>query len=370
MKYFLSSPDLNDRDYHNLNPLFEPHQEKQVNLPALEFESLMDAYFESKTLALQSGTVALQLLAHWFRFDVVFCQNFTFIASIAPFVERGARPIFLGSGSDWNVDEKFWEDVDQKMKSIRGKAAIVVTHLYGNPAKAVLSWHTLKQKYGDQLILIEDAAEAVGSRINGKPVGTFGDFGILSFNRNKIITTSGGGALILNGDFSTWYSDGFHLATQAREPFPYYHHEKLGFNWRMGDLNAQLGVSQWGQLEEKIQKRRGNFQCYFQALGNEFAFQSENQNAFSNRWLTAITHPQMNPLVFIETLKKHGIESRMLWKPMHLQPVFKGTEVITSHLETELFQWGVCLPSGSNLENDDIFNIIDAISKTDLSLIS
>ena len=370
MKYYLSSPDLNDLDHQNLKKLFEPKQERHVNQPALEFEGIMDAYYQSKSLLLQSGTSAFHLLAHWFSFDVVFCQNLTFIASIAPFVQKGARPVFLGSGTDWNVDEIFWEDVDRAMENIRGKAAIVVTHLYGNPANAALSWSYLKEKYGDRLILIEDAAEAVGSCINGKPVGTLGDFGVLSFNRNKIITTSGGGALILNGKFKDWYSDGFHLATQARDPFPYYHHEKLGYNWRMGDLNAQLGVSQWKQLDDKMKKRRNNFQQYQEALSPHFEFQPEAKNSLSNRWLTAISHPKMNPLSFIDLLNSQGIESRMIWKPMHLQPVFKGAQVISHHKETALFHSGICLPSGSNLSLEAIFQIIQAIKNAELSLFS
>ena len=370
MKYFLSSPDLNEFDHQNLKKLFEPNQERHVNQPALEFEGLLDAYYQSKSLLLQSGTSAFHLLAHWFSFEVVFCQNLTFIASIAPFVQKGARPVFLGSGDDWNVDEIFWEDVDRAMENIRGKAAIVLTHLYGNPAKAALSWSYLKEKYGDRLILIEDAAEAVGSRINGIPVGTLGDFGVLSFNRNKIITTSGGGALLLNGDFESWYSDGFHLATQARAPFPYYHHEKLGFNWRMGDLNAQLGVSQWEQLENKILKRRKNFQQYQAALSPILGFQPEANNSFSSRWLTAVTHPHLNPLEFIEKLKHQGIESRMIWKPMHLQPIFNGAQLFSQNKETVLFETGVCLPSGSNLSENAIFEIIETIKNSRLTIFS
>jgi UDP-N-acetylbacillosamine transaminase len=370
MKYFLSSPDLNESDHQSLKKLFEPNQERHVNQPALEFEGLLDAYYQSKSLLLQSGTSAFHLLAHWFSFEVVFCQNLTFIASIAPFVQKGARPVFLGSGDDWNIDEIFWEDVDRAMESVQGKAAIVLTHLYGNPAKAALSWNFLKQKYGERLILIEDAAEAVGSRINGIPVGTLGDFGVLSFNRNKIITTSGGGALILNGKFESWYFDGFHLATQARDPFPYYHHEKLGYNWRMGDLNAQLGVSQWEQLESKIHKRRSNFHLYIEELSPVFEFQPEAKNAVSNRWLTAIFHPKMNPLSFIKLLNASGVESRMIWKPMHLQPIFKGAKLISHNKETALFQSGVCLPSGSNLSNEVIFQIIQVIKNAELSLFS
>jgi len=361
MKYFLSSPDLNEKDFKAIENLFLPHQERHVNQPALQFESLLDNYYQSKSLVLQSGTVAFQLLAHWYKFEVVFCQNLTFIASIAPFVQQGAVPVFLGSGSDWNIDEIFWEEVDQRMQKIKGKAAIVLTHLYGNPSLATLSWNFLKEKYGDRLILIEDAAEAVGSTIHGKPVGTFGDFGILSFNRNKIITTSGGGALLLNGENQSKYHHGFYLATQARAAQPYYHHEELGFNWRMGDLNAQLGCSQWDQLEDKIQKRRQHFDTYFKALSNAFAFQQEHHHCTSNRWLTALTHPQLDPSTTIEVLKKVGIETRMIWKPMHLQPVFKDAEVISNHYEDQLFQNGLCLPSGSNLNEEAIFQIIHSI---------
>ncbi len=361
MKYFLSSPDLNDADFLGLKKLFEPHQEQHVNLPALEFEGMLDAYYGSKSLLLQSGTVAFQMLAEFFSFEVVFCQNLTFIASIAPFVQKGAKPVFLGSGEDWNIDEIFWEDVDRMMQGIQGKAAIVLTHLYGNPAKAVLSWQHLKQKYGDRLILIEDAAEAVGSSLDGKPVGTFGDFGVLSFNRNKIITTSGGGALLFNGDHANKYDYGFYLATQAREQLPYYQHQELGFNWRMGDLNAQLGISQFQQLQQKLTLRRRNFDLYFQELHPHFSFQLECKTALSNRWITAIHHPNLEPQKAVEALKSQGIESRMIWKPMHLQPVFEGATVHTRNWEVELFQTGICLPSGSNLKEDAVFHIIHRI---------
>jgi dTDP-4-amino-4,6-dideoxygalactose transaminase len=367
MKYFLSSPDLNESDYLGLKKLFEPHQEKHVNQPALEFEALLDATYQSKSLLLQSGTVAFQLIAHLFSFEVVFCQNLTFVASIAPFVQKGAKPVFLGSGTDWNIDEIFWDDVDRTMQSIQGTAAVVITHLYGNPAKAISSWHVLKEKYGDRLILIEDAAEAVGSTLNGKPLGTFGDFGVLSFNRNKIITTSGGGALLMNGEHAKKYEYGFHLATQAREQLPYYQHHELGFNWRMGDLNAQMGISQWKQLPQKLSLRRRNFQMYFQELHPEFSFQPETPSAVSNRWITAIHHPNLEPEKAVLALKNEGIESRMIWKPMHLQPIFKGATVITRNVETELFQTGICLPSGSNLNEEAIFYIIQRIKNTELT---
>ncbi len=370
MSIFLSSPDLKPIDYKGLERLFLPHQEQYVNQPALQLEGLLDAHYSSKSLVLQSGTVAFQLLAHWFKFEVVFCQNLTFIASIAPFVEKGAKPVFLGSGTDWNIDEIFWEDVDRAMQKIKGNAAIVITHLYGNPAKAVLSWQILKEKYGDRLILIEDAAEAVGSTLKEKPVGTFGDFGVLSFNRNKIITTSGGGALLLNGEHGKRYHHGFYLATQARAQKPCYHHEELGFNWRMGDLNAQLGITQWAQLNDKIKLRRANFSHYSQELGSMFFFQPEMDNAQSNRWLTVITQPQLLPEKAIELLLKEGIETRMVWKPMHLQPVFRGAELISRGLESHFFNTGLCLPSGSNLKEEDVFYTIQALKNAGLTIFS
>lgn len=371
MKYFLSSPDFNEKDYQALQVLFQTGQERYVNQPALTFEALLDAYYQQKSLVLQSGTACFQLLAHWYNFETVFCQNLTFIASVAPFVQKGATPVFLGSGVDWNVDPSFFEEVENIMNQTKGKAALIVTHLYGNPADAVRYWHTLKEKFGDRLILIEDAAEAVGSEINGKPVGTFGDYAVLSFNRNKIVSTSGGGALLMSQSHAYRYENGFYWATQAREPVLHYEHKNTGFNWRMGDINATLGASQWLQLTEKVIHRNGHFNQYFSALSTEFQFQPEPLDGKSNRWLTAVYHANWNEEKrneMISFLKNQGIESRPIWKPMSSQPIFATARVYSSQLEMKLFGQGICLPSGSNLKGNDLEIIIEAIKKGILNL--
>ena len=305
---------------------------------------------------LSSGTAALHLaliIADVKAGDYVLCQSMTFSASANPITYLGANPVFIDSESDtWNMDPNLLESaiLDLAKKSIKPKAIIPV-HLYGMPAM-MKDICDIGQKYA--IPVIEDAAESLGSNYRSIATGTFGNMGILSFNGNKIITTSGGGALI--SDNKSFIEKARFLATQARDDAPHYQHTNIGYNYRMSNILAGIGCGQMEVLTERIHQRRSINQWYrsFLAGIEGVHFQSEpNDHYYSNFWLTAITiNPEKTGVTREEVRKKllaDNIESRPLWKPMHLQPVFQGAISYENGTSELLFNQGLCLPSGSNL---------------------
>jgi dTDP-4-amino-4,6-dideoxygalactose transaminase len=233
--------------------------------------------------------------------------------------------------------------------------AVIVVHLYGMPAK-IKEISEICSMY--EITLIEDAAESLGSTYQGQKTGTLGDFGILSFNGNKIITTSGGGMLVTKD--KRMAEQARYLATQAREPFPYYEHVVIGFNYRMSNVLAGIGRGQLRVIDERVEKRRKNFELYKMFLNEieEIDFPEEPDGHFSNRWLTTIliqpNKKQVTPEMIRLKLEERNIESRPLWKPMHLQPVFKDYQIFETGVSENLFNHGLCLPSGSNLMEEEI----------------
>ena len=279
----------------------------------------------------------------------------------------GATPVFIDSEKDtWNMDPLFLEKAIKHYLSIGKKPkAIIPVHLYGMPAKlnAIMQ---LGEEY--DIPVIEDAAEALGSTYQNKPCGSFGDFGILSFNGNKIITTSGGGALLsANQD---WIVKARFLATQARDPAPHYQHSHIGYNYRMSNVLAGIGRGQMLVLNERIQQRRNNYEFYVQSLKEipGISFQPELPGSFSNRWLTCIlVDPAKTKGITREDIRLHlekdNVESRPLWKPMHLQPVFSDAPFVGTNISESLFNQGLCLPSGSNLSEFDLERVVVKIKE-------
>jgi dTDP-4-amino-4,6-dideoxygalactose transaminase len=327
------------------------------------------------SVALSSGTAALHLaliLLDVKNGDEVICQSFTFSASANPIVYQGATPVFIDSEPDtWNMDPVFLEKaIIDRISKGKKPSAIIVVHLYGMPAR-MEAISQIAAKY--EIPLIEDAAEALGAHINGQHCGTFGQLSILSFNGNKIITTSGGGAL-LSEDKAMIHKARF-LATQARDNAPHYQHSQIGYNYRMSNVVAAIGRGQMTVLNDRIVARRANYDRYLayfdkvNTMGYHVALLPEPEGFFANRWLTAITiDPLKNKGITREkvrlVLEHDNIESRPLWKPMHLQPVFAGTPYYGNGTSENLFNLGLCMPSGSNLTDADferIFTMLDSV---------
>lgn len=318
---------------------------------------------------LSSGTagihLALVLLGVSYG-DEVICSSFTFSASANPIVYQGAIPVFVDSEVEtYNLDPALLRAAieDRIMKSGKTPKAIIVVHLYGMPAR-MDEIMAVAMEY--DIPVIEDAAEALGSSYRGKKLGTIGDFGIFSFNGNKIITTSGGGALIAKN--TEYVCRARFLATQARDSAPHYQHSSIGYNYRLGNVSAGIGRGQLLVLDQWIALRRRNFDFYQNSLGplNGLSFLNQPSDFYSNRWLTTV---EVDPLrtegITRETiriaLEDENIESRPFWKPMHLQPVFQGAPAYTNGVSEKLFEIGLCLPSGSNLTMEDLQRVSKVI---------
>jgi len=354
-KIWLSSPHMSGREMRYINEAFDTNWVSPLGPNVTGFEQELASYLKVKhCAALVSGTAALHMalinlgVAYG---DEVVCQSFTFSASANPIVYQGATPVFVDSEPEtWNMDPNLLE-VAIKDRIAKGKKpkAIIAVHLYGMPAKIdeILS---VAQRY--EIPVVEDAAEAIGSTYRGKNCGTFGVMGALSFNGNKIITTSGGGALVSENE--GYIKNTRFLSTQARDVAPHYQHSKIGYNYRMSNIVAGIGRGQLEVLNLRVQQRRANNQFYRNLLGSleGITFLTESNGTFSNYWLTAML---IDPKIGISRedvrlgLEADNIESRPLWKPMHLQPVFSGAPAYTSGFSEKAFEQGLCLPSGSNL---------------------
>lgn len=307
-----------------------------------------------RVAALSSGTSALHLALIQCGVksgDVVFCQSMTFAASSNPIVYLGAKPVFIDSESlTWNICPDTLENaLDNYTKRGIKPKAIIVVHLYGMPYQ-VERIHSIASKY--QIPIIEDAAEALGSTYNKRACGTFGDFGVLSFNGNKIITTSGGGALVVSNEIEKQKTVFF--ATQARDNAPHYQHSQIGYNYRMSNISAGIGCGQLEVLASHVNCRRKMNSFYKEIFKNsEILVHTEPDSVFfSNHWLTCITTKSYAKREEIRVaLEASNIESRPLWKPMHLQPIYKNCDFFGKKVSENLFETGLCLPSGSNLSD-------------------
>ncbi|TMM53952.1 aminotransferase class I/II-fold pyridoxal phosphate-dependent enzyme [Maribacter algarum] len=332
------------------------------------FEEAIQNYIKDgvHVAALSAGTAAIHLgleilgVSHG---DEVLCQSLTFSASANPIKYLGAEPIFVDSEREtWNMSPELLEKaiVDRIAKGKKPKA-IVAVHLYGMPYK-IKEVTEVANKY--DIPIIEDSAEALGSTYNGVKCGSFGEIGILSFNGNKIITTSGGGALVTKNE--EFKKKAVFLATQARDDAPHYQHSHVGYNYRMSNVLAGIGRGQMEVLDERVEARRSNFEFYKASLQHleEIEFLNEPKGFFSNRWLSCILTPSYEMKERIRyALLEDDVESRPLWKPMHMQPIFETSPNYSDGTSEDLFERGLCLPSGSNLTNQDLERIVALILK-------
>lgn len=319
--------------------------------------------------ALSSGTAAIHLALIILGVkpeDEVICSSFTFAGTCNPIVYQKATPVFIDSEyKTWNMDPDLLDEgiKDRIKKTGRKPKAIITVHLYGMPAR-IGEIMEVARKY--EIPVIEDAAEALGATYEGKKCGTFGDIGIYSFNGNKIITTSGGGAFVSTR--KDWVDQAKFLATQARDAAPHYQHSQIGYNYRLSNISAGIGRGQLKVIDERVRQRRNNFAHYTRTLGDlsGVSFQPEITGAFGNRWLSCILiDPALSGGVTREKvrirLEQENIESRPLWKPMHLQPVYQHAPYYGNGVSEALFENGLCLPSGSSLDERTLDRIAEII---------
>jgi dTDP-4-amino-4,6-dideoxygalactose transaminase len=363
-KIWLSTPHMCGVEQKYIQEAFDSNWIAPVgaNLDCFEKDIINYTGVKSAT-ALSSGTAAIHLALIILGIksnDEVLCSSFTFSASANPILYQGAIPVFVDSEIDtWNMCPILLEKaITARIAKGKKPKAIILVHLYGMPAKMdeILA---ISAKF--KIPIIEDAAEAVGSTFQGKALGTLGDIGIYSFNGNKIITTSGGGALVSNE--KKYCDKALFLATQARDKAAHYQHSEIGYNYRMSNILAGIGRGQMEVLDNRIAARRTNFEFYKANLAStDIKFLQEPAGYFSNRWLTCIITKSFNQRENIRLrLEKENIEARPLWKPMHQQPVFKNYPKYVNGIAEDMFEKGLCLPSGSNLSEDDLNRVVSAI---------
>lgn len=365
-KIWLSSPHMGGMEESFVKEAFDTNWVAPLGPNVSGFEKDLEQYLASgvHVAALSSGTAAIHLglqLLGVARGDEVLCQSFTFSASANPIVYLGASPVFIDSEREtWNMSPELLEvAITKSLQKGKKPKAIVAVHLYGMPYK-IKEIHTIAEKY--EIPILEDSAEALGSTYYGRRCGTFGDISVLSFNGNKIITTSGGGALVAHR--KDYREKAVFLATQARDQAEHYQHSEIGYNYRMSNILAGIGRGQMLVLDERVHARRKNYDYYVENLQNldGIVFLDEPEGLFSNRWLSCILTPSYETREKIRmALKNENIESRPLWKPMHLQPIFEDGINFTDGTSEDLFKKGLCLPSGSNLSVDDLERIVGII---------
>jgi dTDP-4-amino-4,6-dideoxygalactose transaminase len=367
-KIWLSSPHMGGSEMKYVQEAYDSNWVAPLGPNVNEFENeLSDKIGVQGVAALSSGTAAIHLslvILGVKRGDEVICSSFTFSASANPILYQGATPIFVDSEPDsWNMDPELLEAaIKDRLRLGNKPKAIIVVHLYGMPAK-MAEIVDISERY--DIPIIEDAAEALGSKYNGKSCGSIGLTGILSFNGNKIITTSGGGALV--SDKTEYIEKARFLSTQARDKAPHYQHSEIGYNYRMSNIIAGIGRGQLHVLDERVKQRRKN-NSFYRELLTDFSFiefQNEPEFHYSNFWLTTIlinkNQCDISPSAIRQIMEKDNIETRPLWKPMHLQPVFADCPAYMNGTSERLFMNGLCLPSGSNLTENDLLRISDSL---------
>jgi dTDP-4-amino-4,6-dideoxygalactose transaminase len=367
-RIYLSPPDVNSSDRDMIVAAFDEGWIAPVGPQIEAFElALAEATGRARAVALSSGTAALHLalIANGVsEGDQVLVSSLTFAASANAVRYVGAYPVFVDSDrATWNMDpDLLAAELDAAAKRNQRYAGVVVVDLYGQCA----DYRRIEQICAEHSIpVISDAAEALGARLADRPAGSFGEVGILSFNGNKIITTSGGGALVTNNE--KWANEARFLATQARDPALHYEHTRVGYNYRLSNLLAALGRSQLADLPRRVDRRRAHNTAYREALGAVpgIEFMPEINGGTSTFWLTALTVDPVaagvDRTTLIDHLGEHDIEARPVWKPMHLQPLYRESAVVGGEVSADLFERGLCLPSGSSLTDTDRARVIEAI---------
>jgi len=362
-KIYLSSPHISDEGYEMeyIKEAFDTNWIAPLGENVDNFEKEIAKKVNIKAAAaLSSGTAAIHMalkaagVAHG---DTVLCSTLTFSASANPIIYQNATPVFIDSDYEtWNMSP---EALEKAIKKYPKAKAVVVVHIYGLSADMDSIMEICKKH---NIALIEDAAESLGTLYKGKYTGTFGDYGIYSFNGNKIITTSGGGMLVSNNDEKI--SKVRFWATQARDPARHYQHSEIGYNYRMSNITAGIGRGQLKVLDKRIEQKKHIFDFYKRELGqiDDINFMPINDWNSPNHWLSCITlKGKIRPIDIIEALERDNIESRPIWKPMHLQPVFKHCDYIGSNVAQNIFENGVCLPSDTKLTDEDLYRIVNII---------
>ncbi len=358
-RIFLSPPHMSGKEQEYINEVFKSNYIAPLGEYVNKFEASVSSYAGAPdALALNSGTSAIHLALRVLGIgagDVVLASTFTFMASVSPILYQGATPVFVDSDESWNLSPELLKKAIAN--SPKKPKALVVTHLYGQAAKMKEICEICEQ---ENIAVVEDAAEALGGFYNGKALGTFGRLGAYSFNGNKIITTSGGGMLVGERELvekARFYS------TQAREPFLHYEHKDYGYNYRLSNVLGAIGTAQMEVLEARVMKKREIFEKYKKELP-ELEFMPEIANSRGNRWLTTALFKEKGAhLRVIEALAKENIESRPLWKPMHMQPVFEGALAFTDGTSEEMFARGICLPSGTAMGDEEFARVVKIVKE-------
>lgn len=363
-RILLSSPHMSDQGYEQeyVKEAFDTNWIAPLGANVTGFENELARFVGAgHAAALVSGTSAIHMALKAVgvgKGDIVICQSLTFSATANPIIYQDATPVFVDSDKDsWNMDPNYLRETLEKYPQAK---AVIVVHLYGLSAKLDEIMEICKEF---NVPLIEDAAESLGTTYKGKYTGTFGDYGIFSFNGNKIITTSGGGMLVSNNEEKIakvrfW-------ATQSRDQARHYQHSEIGYNYRMSNIVAGIGRGQLKVLKDRIAKKRYIYNFYKKELEDlqQVSFMPENDWDFSNYWLSAITLSGVAPNYLMDELEKENIESRPIWKPMHLQPVFEKYDYIGGDVAQRLFETGVCLPSDSKLSDEDLSRVTKIIKR-------
>jgi len=366
-KIWLSSPHMSGLEQTYIKEAFDTNWVAPLGPNVNGFENDLQQYLneDRHVAALASGTSALHLSLIMLgvgQGDEVICQSKTFSASANPIAYQGATPVFVDSERDtWNMCPILLEEaIKSRISNGKTPKAIIAVHLYGMPYK-VEEIHSVAKTYN--IPVVEDSAESLGSHYKGQNCGTFGDLAILSFNGNKIITTSGGGALVTKTAEAK--EKAVFLSTQARDKAPHYQHSHIGYNYRMSNIVAGIGRGQMTILASHVSKRRSNHELYLNTFNNipQITFLKEPEGYFSNRWLSCILLDSKDTREGLRlAMEKENIESRPLWKPMHQQPVFKDAPSFINGVSDDLFDRGLCLPSGSNLSEEELERVISTIN--------
>ena len=362
-RLFLSAPHMSGNELEYIKKVFESNYIAPLGEYVNKFEESIKDYTKTQNaLAVTSGTAAIHLALRVLgigKGDDVLASTFTFIGSVNAIIYQGANPIFIDSDKEsWNLSAKLLNkylcECNKKPK------ALVITHLYGQCAD-IEKIADICRLHG--IYLIEDAAESLGATFNGNHTGTFGDFGIYSFNGNKILTTSGGGMLISSN--KDWIEKAKFYSTQAKEPFIHYEHLEYGYNYRMSNVLAAIGVGQMEVIEDRVAKKREIFEWYKEFLSDceEITFMPELENSRGNRWLTAMLFNKTNFNKIMKVLDDVNVESRPLWKPMHMQKLFENSKAIVDGTSEELFEKGLCVASSTTMTKDDVKMICEVIKK-------
>lgn len=363
-RILLASPHMSDEGYEQsfIKDAFDTNWIAPLGANVTGFENELAQFVDvGHAAALVSGTAAIHMAlkaAGVGSGDVVICQSLTFSATVNPIIYQDAIPVFVDSNLEtWNMDPKALRTALEKYPNTK---AVIVVHLYGLAAQ-LNEIVALCEEFG--VTLIEDAAESLGTTYKGKYTGTFGKYGIYSFNGNKIITTSGGGMLV--SEDSERIEKARFWSTQARDKARHYQHSEIGYNYRISNIVAGIGRGQLKVLKERVNKKRYIHDFYKKELSgiNEISFMPENEWSKSNFWLSVILVDKIEPTVIMDELEKENIESRPVWKPMHLQPVFSQYDYFGNNVAETLFNKGICLPSDTKMSDQDLYRVINTIKR-------